>query len=819
MSLRNEREVDRRGIRESRSELRRRLFKLRNSSAVGRDAPRKPTLRWLRGLSLAGLLAALVLLNPALAQSRKTSGSEFDALSTAPADELPTDVGSSRSLGGKTLRPELFYPSLRLSTAPAPAKPAPPPTVPAPTVQVLTCSNGCGAGGAPRPESPPAAKPPPRLDFEAMVQQTLGTSLPIYASDYFQLPSQEFAPVDQVNVPADFVLGPGDELTIRAWGSIDVDVTTTIARDGSITLPKVGTIALAGVRYGGLDQQIRGALQRSFRDFELSVSLGQLHSIRIYLTGFARKPGTFVISSLSTLVNALFLSGGPAPSGDLRRIEVRRGGQTITRFDLYQFLLAGDKSKDVRLSPDDVIYIPPVAALGAIAGLVHRPAIFHLQSGDTLADLVRYAGGLDTTASSRKVSIERVGEGGARELVEFDYGDAALAQPVRDGDLVLIAPISARFVNAVTLRGHVAQPVRHPWTEGMRVSDLIDSPDALVAPGYWIARNERTHQVDLLAVPGKVEVKGEFPDINWDYAVIERIGRDTLAVELLPFALGKAVRERDPAQDLLLQPGDTITVFARGDFRTPLEADATFVRVEGEVQRAGVYPMRPGETLRDVLGKAGGVTRLAYVYGIELTRQSVRAQQKRRIGEAVDRLEQDYQRYLIQRSRNTLSSDESLGIPTEAAAIRGLVERLRAAEPSGRLVLELPPGTMDALSLPALRMEADDVLYVPPMPETVEVVGALYHEGSFLYRPRKDLGAYLADAGLIPTAARDRLYVIRADGTLQRGGHGLRVLPGDTIVVPEEVDRVSLVRELKDWTQVLYQFGLGAAGLKVLKGL
>ncbi len=783
--------------------------------AVRAKAPHR-THRVATALSI-GMLWLAMQLSGAAQASEEGSGLSLSELAGLPADaELPEQSTDKGTLS-RSLRPTLDYPTLRLDDRK-------PPAVSPPAAQSVGDKPCCGA---PTPWScnwspPPVAteaprRPAPRSTFEALVEQTLGAPLPLYGMELFRDPARSFDAVDQANVPADFVIAPGDDLIIRAWGSIELDIRTTVARDGTVGLSKIGDIGVAGVRFGDLARHLRAAIGRSYTGFDLSVSIGQLHSIRIYVTGFAKTPGAYTVNSLSTLINAIFQAGGPLPEGDLRRVELRRGNAQVAQIDLYDFIANGHRDGDARLQPDDVIVIPPVRGVAAVAGSVSRPARFQL-NGDTLGDLIGYAGGLDSTAAVHRATIERVVSGSHREIVELEINAENLRQPVRNGDLVLIAPISPRFTNAVTLRGQVAQPIRYPWRPGLRVSDVIPSREALVNPGYWIARNERSHLVDLLRATEKTDVKPDFPDIHWDYAVVERIDEQNLRAELVPFDLGRAVLQRDPEQNLLLQPNDIVTVFARGDFRVPLHDRAVYVRVEGEVNRPGLYPLQPNETWPLALEKAGGVTPNAYVFGIEFNRESVRRQQEKRIGEAIDKLEQEYQRHLIDRSRNVLDANETIALPAEAQAISGLIGKLRSVRATGRIVLDLPPGTRNPRDLPALRAEQDDMIYVPPVPETIEVVGAVYRETSFIYRPGKRLREYLQQAVALPSANESWIYIVRADGSLVRERDARpALLPGDTIIVPEKVDRVGVVRRLKDWTQVLYQFGLGAAGLKILK--
>ena len=718
----------------------------------------------------------------------------FSTLRSAPTDtDLPLSTPGDAASIVRGLRPVPTYPTLRLDER------------------------------EPRESQPPEPRAEPLQlmpyadlsDFEVLVQQTLGRRLPSFGAELFGGNSRGFEPVEQASVPADFVLGPGDEIYIRAWGSVDIDYRATIDRSGAITIPKVGEVPLAGVRFARLRDHVRAVIERSYRGFELSVSLGQLRSIRVYVTGFARAPGSYTVSSLSTLVNVLFHAGGPDKAGDLRALELWRSGERVATVDFYDFLLYGQHDNELRLMPEDVLHVPAVAGEVAIAGAVNRPAIYQLRADERLVDLIEFAGELSVIASGHRVVLERIGDDGQRRVAEYPLTEATRDLPLQNGDLVLIQPVSARFLNAVTLRGQVAQPLRHEWREGMRVSDLLPSSEALVSPRYWISRNEESQVVNLLDEGPAPGFDPDFPDINWEYAAIERIDPISLSTELLPFHLGKAILERDSTHDLVLRPGDQITVFALDDFRTRRAQKPRFVKLEGEVARAGIYPVDSGETLDDLIARAGGLTGDAYLFGLELTRASVRAQQGRRIDEAIDQLEQDYQRHLIDRSRNVLTGDLSLAISPEAAAIHGLIGRLREAEPSGRIVLELPGDIGSAEELPALTLDDGDTIYVPPVPATIEVVGAVFRQGSFVYG-RDDVLGYVGRAGPLPTADEHNIYVIRPDGSFSHASRRLHLQPGDTIVVPEKVDRQTAVRRLKDWTQVLYQFGLGAAGLHLL---
>src|SRR3989449_1948963 len=315
-------------------------------------------------------------------------------------------------------------------------------------------------------------------------------------------------------------------------------------------------------------------------------------------------------------------------------------------------------------------------------------------------------------------------------------------------------------------------------------------------------------------------------EVNWDYAVIERLNRNDLTTSLIPFNLGKAVIDGDPEQNLLLQPGDIVTVFSKQDIKVPISRQTQYIRLEGEFKGAGVYQILPGETLRQLVARVGGFTPNAYLYGAQYTRESTRTQQERTLDEALNRLERDIQRFNTLRSQNVTSPEDAASLKQQAENQQALLGRLRQTKPIGRIVLELPEAAQIA-NLPDLPLEDGDRFLVPSQPSMVSVFGSVYTESSFIYRPEKRVADYLSQAGG-PTKSADEgsIYVLRADGSVkskQQSGfftaslERSRLMPGDSIVVPEELDRTTITRALKDISQIFYQFGLGAAAVKVIR--
>lgn len=663
------------------------------------------------------------------------------------------------------------------------------------------------------------AAPSFAYEFTDFIRQSIGSPLPVFGSDLFA-ESARTAAVDPMTVPADYRVGPGDELVIRAWGQIDIDFEGKIDRSGHIFIPKVGQIMVSGMSLKDATEQVRVSLQKIFKNFELTVTLGGLRQIQFYVMGFVKQPGVYAAASTSSALHGLMTSGGVLPYADLRHIELRRGGVAVATIDAYRFLMDGDKSNDPQLLPGDVLYVPAGKAFAAIAGSVRRPAVYHLTDTTTVGDLVKASGGLGFSDNLPAVRVERL-EAGRRVMEQATYSAAFAKRLVKDGELYMFLPVSPRIDNAVTLRGHVATPMRQAWRPGMRVSDLVGSRDNLVRLAAWAQRNERDTLAKLSDASRDNDLKRDFPEVEWDYAAVERVDPKGLAVSIKTFSLIKAL-SKEPADDLELQPGDAVVIYARADFRQPQSKKLRLVKVEGEVNAPGVYPVEPGETLTAALVRAGGLTRQAYVFGTVFTRASARRSEEERLRQAADRVEQDYLRYLAGRARNSVSQEEaSIGV-SELDAVRTLVSRLRSTPALGRIPLTMGAYKDIDVAFPSIALEDEDSVFIPHRPATVTMVGAVFQEGSLLWSSGWTVSSYVDGAGgLRPHANKSDMVVIRADGTVSRVGGWMAgrtaVHPGDTIVVPEDVSSPGLTRIFRDWSQIFYQLGLGTAALKILR--
>ncbi|MFN5097883.1 MAG: SLBB domain-containing protein [Limnohabitans sp.] len=795
-------------------------------------------------------------------------------------------------------------------------------------------------------------KPQAPSQFQRFVQESTGKLLPHFGSTLFENP-MAYAADSAAPAPAEYVLGPGDEVRIQVWGGVDYAGSQTLDRSGQINLPKIGTINLSGVRVKDLEDTLRKRIATVFNTVQVNAALGKLRGITVFVVGQAQQPGTYNLTGLSTLVNAVFASGGPGVNGSMRAIELKRNGQTVTTLDLYDFIVKGDKSKDVTLQPGDVIMIPPVGPRVALTGATDHAAIYELKQGTNLQNLLGLGGGLPTLASTQKVLLERIDPQSAnapRQVQNIALTAQGLSQVLRDGDVITLLPMVQAFGNAVTLQGAIAQPMRHPFTPGMRIQDLIPDRAALLTPDFFKRRNdlvqnriaqlrargftpeqiqalERAQQLpedisltteiisrnNLIGqsglfgpqgpsgqpqAPGPLGQLGQglqpgqpnnnnaagnasianslnlltpqeqeqqllrdrearvqrsvndrvrsFPDqINWDYAVIERLNKNELRTQLIPFNLGKAIVQKDPAHNLELQEGDIVTIMSSAELRLPVERQTRVVRIEGEVASPGLYQALPGETLAQIIARIGGVTPQAYLYGAEFTRESVRKQQQQNLDQLVRRLETQMQSAGATLAAN-LTGERALQSPAliqqQQQQMRLQIDRLKVLRSKGRVSLELDPlRTMSAATsgtstsqmlaaLPELPLEDGDAFLIPSQPAFIAAVGSVNNENVLVYKPGKTVADLIRSAGLTEDAKLSDAFLLRADGSVftrnktgffSSGFESAKVMPGDTLVVPPKVDRESgynfLVRGLRDWTQIFSNLGIGAAAIRTLR--
>lgn len=303
-----------------------------------------------------------------------------------------------------------------------------------------------------------------------------GKSLKPFGYDLFASSPSTFAPATDIPVPSDYVLGPGDNVRVQLFGNENANYSLQVSRDGKINFPKLGPIAVAGQRFEDMKTALEDRVGREMIGVQASISLGELRSIRIFLLGDVNQPGSYTVSSLSTITNALFVGGGIDKVGSLRRVQLKRAGTVIRTFDLYDLLLRGDSSSDLRLLPGDVVFVPPAGARVSVDGEVKRPAIYELNGERSVGQILQLAGGIPASANTSTAQVERYDQRQKKVLLQLDVGKASdLAYPVQDGDLVRVRQIAQGIENNVRVIGYVKYPGFYQWSDGYRLRALLQA--------------------------------------------------------------------------------------------------------------------------------------------------------------------------------------------------------------------------------------------------------------------------------------------------------------------------------------------------------
>lgn len=729
-----------------------------------------------------------------------------------------------------------------------------------------------------------------------------------FGYDLFAGSPTTFAPVTEIPVPNNYTLGPGDVLRVQLWGKENQQLELPVSRDGSISFPNSGPLSIAGLSFDEARQQIRKRVSEQYIGVEASVSLGELRSMRVFVLGEARNPGSYTVSSLSTITNALYVSGGVKPSGSLRAVQHKRNGKLIGTLDLYDLLLNGDSSGDNRLQPGDVVFIPPVGKRAGIDGEVYRPALYELADETSLNELVRLAGGLTPQAYPKRVKIERTNEDFLRIIAEADYTEPkGRSARVRPGDRITIASIADITGQYIEVRGAATRPGRYAFVPGMRVSSVlnnlrndllpaadrdvalivrksaddhlstlvIDLRDALRSPGseadlileerdqlFVFSELEREQLTEseqdelrqlqdakrekllpglvkrlriqatplepasFITISGEVRYPGEYPiPENGGLAdVIALAGGLKDSASLLSAELARSELAEDGDRRVITRQIALADVMAGETHQTLLSRDAILIQptpdfdkqyritLSGEVRYPGEYTFGEGETLRDVIVRAGGLTENAFPRGAVFTRQKLRQLEAQRLQEAEERLQGDL--LGVQLQGDSFGGQNAQRVQQ----VQGLLEDVQNSRPVGRMVIDLAAVMQDE-GYQSIRLQDGDTLSVPNIPQSVSVFGEVQFPTSHLHQPGLTVDDYLERSGGPTRQADDsRVYVVKADGSVMLpeksrwfGGRSQQLEPGDTIIMPIDVDRLNQLELWTNVSQIVYQIALGAA--------
>ena len=720
-----------------------------------------------------------------------------------------------------------------------------------------------------------------------------GGGLKPFGYELFAGEPTTFEPASRIPVSPDYLLGPGDVLEVLLFGSDNKSYSLTIGRNGTIDFPALGPIAVAGISFADAKQLLHQRIAEQLLGVEVSISLGELRSIQVFILGEAYKPGSYTVSSLSTITNALFVSGGLNDIASLRNIRLKRAGKIIAELDLYDLLLHGDTSNDSRLQSGDVIHIPSVNITASVAGEVRRPAIYELKNETSVKQLLKLAGGLLPGAYASGAVIDRFGDSGFKTVVDIDLKSAHdLDTPIENGDLLTVAPVAEHKELVVSLTGHVHHPGEFLWRPDLRVSDIVKNVQQL-KPGadldFALIRREqppvgrltaifvdlgaalaRAHSsADLVLFPrdqlqifsydqgreilveplvdalkaqsrsgamarvvsisGRVKSPGEYPLTDnmtltqlvaaagglaedaylqrvelsrYDFADSDQASSSHLSINL-------AEAFENPEVDVSLHPYDKLSIHTIPEFRETLE-----ITLEGEVQFPGTYTFSRGETLSAVIQRAGGLTQLAHSKAAVFMRESLRTQEQQRLEELKERLQADIAAASVERINEGKSSDIS--------DAQTLLDELTSSEAVGRLVIDLS-AVLEA-GQDDVKLKDGDVLVVPEYRQEIAVLGEVQQPTAHLFKAGFDIHDYInLSGGTNSRADRKRTYLVKADGSViipKRSGwlsrKHIAVEPGDTVVVPLDIDRKDNMVIWTEASQIIYQLALGAAAVSNL---
>ncbi|MCF8003315.1 MAG: SLBB domain-containing protein [Chromatiaceae bacterium] len=461
---------------------------------------------------------------------------------------------------------------------------------------------------------------------EKIQQQVVQPELTQFGYDLFDQVPTTFAPVADLPVPSDYIIGPGDTLIVQVYGKLNVEYTLVVTRDGRLLVPELGPVQVGGLRFDQAEELLRERFAQQIIGAKAVVTMGELRTITLLVVGEVVKPGDYNVSGLATLLNTLISTGGIKRTGTLRDIQLKRRGETLATLDLYDVLLRGDTSGDVTLQHQDVIFVPPIGPTVGIGGEVQRPAIYELLGppndlgpndiGErrnaiygTVGDLIDLAGGLLPTASLADAHIERIQDGERYTLVAVPLDTpAGRNTEIRPGDIVRIFPVTRAMEDVVLLSGHVLRPGGFQFRPGMRVSDLLSSPRQLR------------------------------PNADVSFGLLRRENPETRRIQVGYLDIGRIFRQPGGPADLELRPRDEIIVFDLRqpraqrvanlvrDLRTQAEPGRyppMVVEVRGQVRNTGSFPLAARARLLDVIGFAGGALEEADAgYGLIARQQS-----------------------------------------------------------------------------------------------------------------------------------------------------------------------------------------------------
>jgi polysaccharide export outer membrane protein len=632
---------------------------------------------------------------------------------------------------------------------------------------------------------------------------------------------------DNLQVGPDYVVGPGDQLNVLLWGRINKTMVLGVQRDGTVLIPQVGPLPIAGMSFTQAQKLINSQMAQ-IEGVQTDVTMGHLRSIEVYVIGQVERPGLQTMSALAHVSDALDIAGGARKTGSLRRVEVRREGHKVAEVDLNANLLQGDTTNDVRLQPRDVVFVPVIGPVVGLAGNVKNPAIYELRGGETLNDAVRMAGGVSAFGYAQRVQVERIQNHTRRVMLDMalNYGRTS-SFAVSDGDLVKIFPVLPQEQNVIKLEGNVNRPGSYEWREGMRVSDLIRQGQGLhdgtfldyallkrhegvthtvhflkVALGDALAGGVgadlplspedsltiysvgEIDQIPTVTVSGAVRRPGTYPmtkgmrvsDLVYEAgglkdsaylttAQLVHTGSDGATAHQVFTSLNlKEAMNGAVMDDVPLERSDTILIAEASNWHVPW-----IVEVKGQVMRPGPYYIRERETLASVLERCGGIRTDGYLPALILTRQSVRLMQQKELERASAEVQTQITRAALLPGENDKQQQASLQQKADALLmLKNMIQGSDQKMAIGRIVLNINSLAGLQGSPSDVALEEHDEIIVPKQPASVNVIGQVHGATAVLYDPSLTVRDYIDRAGGFSSIAdKDEMFVVKANGAIE----------------------------------------------------
>ncbi len=625
----------------------------------------------------------------------------------------------------------------------------------------------------------------------------LSAGLQQFGYDMFLKTTASFNPSATVPVGPDYIIGPGDQLTLTLWGTTEGIYTVTVSKEGNITLPKVGVVPVTGVRFGELEHTIRRHLSRYYANFNLSVAMGALKTVTVYVVGEVANPGSYSVNSLTTVYGALFVAGGPTKRGTMRSIQVLRSGKIIKTIDLYDFLLRGDRGQDVKLQHEDTVFVPLIGPIAGVEGTVYRPAIYELKGGETIADLIRTAGGIMPIALGSRIQLNRYALNEKKVILDIKASalpgapqdqKEGLGENVRNMDLISVLPIYDKVWDTVNLSGDVRYPGNYQWTSDLRLKDVIELGQLL-------------------------------PTSELRRAEVIRLNKDFTDRTVIPVDLA-ALTSGDETQNMRLQPRDQVRVYT-----TYREAEK--IIVAGEVVRPGTYEISKGERLSDLLRRVGGFTPEAYPYGAVFKRKDVKNVEAKNLQSFIARMQSQILQSAAGSSATALSTEEAAFAKTEMIMNQNLLNSLKTLQEQaeGRVAINITQNIDEwAASKEDLILQDGDSLTVPKQPQEVMVLGEVHSPGAQVFLPGLKVKDSIEHTGGFTRYADDsQVYVVQANGYAFSSDspsignvENVKLSAGDTVFVPQKVERHAVMRNTKDIVDILFKTAVVIATITIL---